>query len=632
VRGQEHDGETALDNAQKILADYNVYFGYPYPLPKLDSIAIPGGFSGAMENWGAITYTDQILLLTASSTMESRQDVFSVQAHEMAHQWNGDLVTMSWWDDIWLNESFASWMSAKETALRNPDWKWWERQDADKEIAMDADASSASHAIEQHVTDELQANHSFDPDITYRKGQAILRMFEAYVGLDTFRDGVRAYMKAHAFSNATSADLWNALNSVSGKNIGEIASTWTEQPGYPLVMVASSCDAMGARTIQISQKRFLLRGTDSQHSRWSIPLQIRLGVSGTARPLLATQDNQTTPAGRCDEPLSLNAGAIGFYRTQYDHATLQTDTKNFGSLPDTDRIALLDDQWALVLSGAEALPSYLALASAMHDDLDTRAWEQITQALGTIEHDERGAAGHGAYAAYARSVIKPVADQLGWNAKPGETPDVQRLRRTLIGDLGTWGDQSVIEEARRRFKAFMANHGTLSPDDQTVVLSIVAEYADAATFEQLHALAKAAGNEPELERYYSALMSVRDPALAAQAAKIALSPEIPPQADATRLQFIAQLAENNPQLAWREFRDNSEKMLAPFAGDGPMVIAQYVPRIFWDGVPLSELESWIRAHVPAEMSSFIDRGMQKARFDLDKEKVLVAATDSYLRG
>ena len=631
VRGQEHDGETALDNAQKILADYNAYFGYAYPLPKLDSIAIPGGFSGAMENWGAITYTDQALLLTKSSTMHGRQDVFSTQAHEMAHQWNGDLVTMSWWDDIWLNESFASWMAAKETALRNPQWKWWEGQDADKETAMDADASSASHAIEQHVTDELQANNSFDPDITYSKGQAILRMFEAYVGLDTFRGGVRAYMKAHAYSNATSADLWNALNSVSGKNIGQVASTWTEQPGYPLVTVASSCDAQGTRTIRISQKRFLLRGADSQHPRWSIPLQIRSGAGGIPRALLATQDNQATREGRCDEPLSVNAGAIGFYRTQYDHATLQTNTKNFGSLPDTDRIALLDDQWALVLSGAEALPSYLALATAMHGDLDTRAWEQITQALGMIEHNERGAAGHGVYAAYARSVIKPVADQLGWNEKPGETPDVQRLRRTLIRDLGTWGDQGVIEEARRRFKTFLADHGSLSPDDQTVVLPIVAEYADAATFEQLHALAKAAANEPELERFYLALMSVRDPALAAQAAKIPLSPEIPPQAAAARLRFIAGLADNNPRLAWNEFRNNSENLLAPFAGNGPMIIAEYAPQIFWDGVPLSELDGWIRAHVPAEMSNFIDRGMQKAHFDLEKKKVLVAATDSYLR-
>ena len=215
LRGQQTHGQLALANAQQILADYNDYFGYRYPLPKLDSIAIPGGFSGAMENWGAITYHDQLLLLTAASTIGDRQQVFSVQAHEMAHQWNGDLVTMGWWDDIWLNESFASWRAAKETELRHPDWNWWESEDASKEQAMQADARVSSHAIQQHVTDELQADNAFDPEITYNKGEAVLRMFEAYMGPDSFRDGVRQYIKAHAFSNATTVDLWNALSAAS---------------------------------------------------------------------------------------------------------------------------------------------------------------------------------------------------------------------------------------------------------------------------------------------------------------------------------------------------------------------------------------------------------------------------------
>ncbi len=212
VSGREAEGRTALANAQQILADYDDYFGYPFPLPKLDSIAIPGGFSGAMENWGAITYTDSALLLSKASSLGDRQDVYSTQAHEMAHQWNGDLVTMGWWDDLWLNESFASWMAAKETDLRNPGWKWWEREDSDKESAMEADARVTSHAIQVHVTDELQAANAFDPDITYNKGQAVLRMLEAYLGPDTFRDGIRRYIKAHAFSNATTADLWNGLS------------------------------------------------------------------------------------------------------------------------------------------------------------------------------------------------------------------------------------------------------------------------------------------------------------------------------------------------------------------------------------------------------------------------------------
>ncbi len=294
VRGQEQNGRYALANAQVILADYDRYFDYTYPLPKLDSIAVPGGFSGAMENWGAITYNEQILLLPPDSTLGRKQAVFSVQAHEMAHQWNGDLVTMGWWDDIWLNESFASWMSAKETAIRNPSWNWWEGQDESKENAMNADARPDSHAIQQHVVDELQAQASFDPAITYDKGQAFLRMLEAYLGDDTFRAGVRRYIKAQAFSNATSADLWNGLSAASGKDVEALAAGWTEQPGFPVVSVSATCDASGNRTIALSQKRFLLEGTDPNDERWNVPLARPVGRERRAA-------NGAADAGRSDE-------------------------------------------------------------------------------------------------------------------------------------------------------------------------------------------------------------------------------------------------------------------------------------------------------------------------------------------
>jgi aminopeptidase N len=630
VRGQESGGETALANAQQILADYNDYFGYRFPLPKLDSIAIPGGFSGAMENWGAITYNEQLLLLTPASTVGDRQQVFSVQAHEMAHQWNGDLVTMAWWDDIWLNESFASWMAAKETAQRNPDWKWWEEQDGDKEGAMSADARASSHAIQQHVTDELQATNAFDPQITYSKGQAILRMFEAYLGPDIFRSGVRGYIKARAFSNATTADLWNGLSQASSRDVAAIAAEWTEQAGFPLVAVSAHCDAAGARTIHISQKRFLLSGTDAASSHWKVPLQIRSGAAGTPQSVLLSREDQSVEAGRCDEPLSVNADAIGFYRAVYDPTTLATNSKNFAHLRDGDRIALLDDQWALVESGIARLPSYLALASSMGADLDTRAWEQITHALETIEYAERGTARHDAFAAYGRSILRPAFDRLGWDARPGETPGVQRLRRTLIGDLGTWGDPAVIDEARKRFRAFVIDHNAIAPDYRAVILSVVANYADAATFDQLHVIAKAATAQAEVRRYYVALMQVRDPQLAARSVQIALSSEIPPQAESIRLQLIFALAREQPQLAWNTFTKNSEKLLAQQVSFAPLIVAQFVPEIYWNATPLSDLEAWVRARVPAEMSSAVARGMETARFKLAEKTALVREADAYL--
>jgi aminopeptidase N len=630
ARGREQDGKSALANAKQILADYDAYFGYRYPLPKLDSIAVPGGFGGAMENWGAITYNDQLLLLSATSTVADQQAVFSVQAHEMAHQWNGDLVTMGWWDDLWLNESFASWRAAKETEDRNPDWKWWQGQDADKETAMSADARLSSHAIQQHVVDELQAANAFDPEITYNKGQAVLRMFEAYLGADTFRAGVRRYIKARAFSNATSADLWNALSAASGLAIGGIATNWTEQPGFPLVAVAASCDADNHRTASLQQRRFLLRGADPGVSHWSIPLQIRSGVNGKPRAVLFTEDGQRAAAGRCDEPLSVNADAIGFYRARYDEATNRINARDFTALQDGDKIALLDDQWALVESGQGELSSYLALASSMGSSLNTRAWQQIAAALGTIEYAERGTGGYAAYSAYARSIIKPVSARLGWDSKPGETPDLQQLRRLLIGDLGAWGDQQIIDEARRRFSLFIADRSAIATDDQPTILDIVARNADAVAFEQLHAIARQAKDETEQQRFYLALMDVRDPQLAAQAAQIALSPELPPQAARWRLRLVVRLAGQHHDLSWTTFTNNVEPLLSPNPKYRPLITAQYVPVYFWDSVPPHELESWVRAHVPEQMAPNVERGMETARFKLSEKDALVPAADAYV--
>jgi aminopeptidase N len=625
VRGQEQNGAFALANAQEILADYDAYFGYEYPLPKLDSIAVPGGFQGAMENWGAITYNDQALLLPANSTMDRRQRIYSIMAHEMAHQWNGDLVTMGWWDDIWLNESFASWMAAKQTALRNPSWNWWERQDASKEQAMNADARTNSHAIEQHVVNELEAEASFDSAITYNKGQAFLRMLEAYLGEDTFRDGIRRYVKDRAFSNATSGDLWKALSAASGQDVEKIASGWTTQPGFPVVAVRASCDGAGNRTIALSQKRFLLEGSDPANPRWNIPMDIRSGTRAPQRVMFAAE-GQTVAAGRCAESLSANAGDIGFYRVAYDDATFAMNQKSFGALPDTDKIAMLDDQWALAEANQGPLASYLSLTSSMGGSLDARAWEQIVTALGALEHNERGTPGHDAFAAYARAVIRPVYSTLGWDAKSGEDPATQSLRRRVLEQLGAWGEPAIVAEARRRF----GNLAVLGADDQVVVLPIVAQNADQATFDQLHAIAKASTDEAEMRRNFGALAAVRDPKLAQQALDIFMSSEIPPQAAGIRGRFVLAMVGWNPQLTWRFYQAHAESLLASQSGFSRAMAVSNIPATFWEAAPLDELETYTKAHAPPEVAKFVARGMERARLSLALKERMVPAADAYV--
>jgi len=629
VKGQEQGGQAALAAAQQILDDYNDYFGVKYPLPKLSSIAIPGGFSGAMENWGAITYNDQALLITPSSTLGNRQGVFSIQAHEMAHQWFGDLVTMGWWDELWLNESFASWMAARETDLRNPGWHWWEREDANKEAAMTADAQASVHPIVQHVVNELDATNAFDPAITYSKGQAVLRMLETHMGPDNFRQGIRHYMRKHAYSNTLSGDLWRALDTAGGKGgkISGIATSWTTQPGFPLVAVAAACGADGKRRVTLTQQRFLLQGLGTGKGSWQVPLQVRSG-SGAARAVLLSGDRQQLDAGRCDETLTINANAVGYYRVAYDQATLERNTRDFTKLIDGDRIAMLDDQWALAQAGAAPLGSYLALASAMGTLQNQRSWEQISGVLATLESYQRGTPGHGALTAYARDLIKPLSRQLGWDARQDDTPGTLKLRRVVLGELGAWGDAEVRSEAQRRFAAFLADRSALKADDQDMVLSIVAREATPAEFEQLRALAKSARNETELRRYYRALMLVRDPLLAAQAVGIVMSDEIPKQAADLRLELLSLLAGDHPQLAWSSFTQNVDVLLEPFQPFGPLYLAQYIPELFWRALPPEQLEDWVKQKLPAGMAPQLARGMESARYKHAEQALMRKAADA----
>ena len=255
-RGRVQDGQYALESAEKILHYYDDYFGVKFPLPKLDLIAVSGGgsFGGAMENWGGIVFAESALLYDPATTSQSQQErIFEVIAHEMAHQWFGDLVTMAWWDNLWLNEGFAEWMGESTTDHFNPDWQYWSNIAQNKNEALTSDALSTTHPIQQPVATEMDAERAFD-EITYNKGQAFIRMLENYLGHDKFRDGLRTYMKAHAYGNTTTADLWAALNAATGEPVSDIAANWTEQPGFPLVSVA--VDGSKPDALDLTQRRF----------------------------------------------------------------------------------------------------------------------------------------------------------------------------------------------------------------------------------------------------------------------------------------------------------------------------------------------------------------------------------------
>jgi aminopeptidase N len=629
VRGDAADGRYTLDSAEQILTFYDDYFGVKYPLPKLDHIAIPGGFGGATESWGAIAYNENIIIHHGPASLGQQQQDYSVVAHELAHQWTGGLVAIGWWDDGWLNESIASLMAANAAEHFNPDWHWWQDQAASKESAMNADARSGAHALQQPVTDESQADAAFDAEITYDKGQAFLRMLEAYLGQDTFRSGVRAYVKTHAYSNATSADLWYALTAAAGKkDVAAFARGWSEQAGFPLVSVTAACDAAGNRTVTLAQSRFFTDGTvDAAKQLWSVPVGLAGGTAAPSYVLLSAPQQGGIPAARCGDPLRANAGGVGYYRVAFDAQTLEANRKAFGTLPDDDKIAMLYDQWALARVGQSPLGSYLGLVNAVGDDRNAVVWSQIVASLTVLEGYMRATPQHAAMAAYARDLVAPIARSLGWDPRPDDSAQVAELRRTAIAALGAWGDPGTLAEARRRFDRSLTSPAALTPEMRLLVTGIVATNADAATFNRLHALARSTKDPLLAAQYRGALMHVRDPQLAQRALQIALSAETPVQQEAVRFGYVATAADWNPKLAWSVFQAHADVITRGFAPTG-MAIA--IPGIFHDAAPPEQIETWLKAHLPPQASAAISAGISRARSDAAARTRLREGAQTYL--
>jgi aminopeptidase N len=551
IEGKAEQGREALQDAMRLLAYYNNYFGVAYPLPKLDHIAVPGNFAaGAMENWGGITYIDSALLMDPASSSEgTRQDIFAVIAHEMAHQWSGDLVTMAWWNDLWLNEGFASWMGAKATDALNPEWLIWLREHESKERAMNADARSTTHPIQMQLADESEIDSAFDT-ISYNKGEAFLRMLEVYLGADSFREGMRRYMKAHTYSNTTTADLWAELGAASGKPVADIAARFTEQPGVPLIHVAVACEN-GATVATLHQERFTINDPRAAPLTWNVPVEIGvIGGAQAAQSLLVGNNAATASFAGCGKPVKANLGDTGYYRVQYDAAALHALTAVYTALAPADRVDLLADEWALAVAGRTDVAGYLDLTRTLGAESTLVVWSDVIAKLYEIDALARGAAVGPAFRRYALQLLRPILQRTGWDAKAGESNQTALLRAALIRALGQFGDESVKAESQRRFTAFLTDPAALAPNLRSPVIRIVGRYADQGTFDKLHSLGKAASGTEEKLRYYDALADAQGAAFINQNVRIALSGEI---SNGRVNRFLILLAQesNEPNLVWQ---------------------------------------------------------------------------------
>lgn len=561
-RGSTKEAAFALDAATKLLPWYDDYFGTPYPLPKLDLVAIPGGSTqfSAMENWGAILYFEKAILVDeAVSSDADRQNAFTTIAHEIAHQWFGNLVTMSWWDDLWLNEGFASWMETKATDHFHPEWSVWLQDQGPRDAALNLDAREATHPVVQTVRDARDA--AFDT-ITYQKGQAVIRMVEAWVGENAFRDGLRAYMKDHAYANTVSSDLWGAIEKASGQPILEIARAFTDQPGVPLIKVATTPSG-----VKLTQTRFGVDEVSRKPLGWPTPVAARwLNGGGDWRGLVSKGKAVTVDGSG---PFIANLGQSGYFRTAYDEAAFAGVRKRFTSVQPADQLGLLYDYWAFGQEGTAPIADYLDLAAGLPADANPVVWMQVVDVIGQIDHLYDGEPGQAAFRKRAIALLAPVWAKSGWSSSSQEPATMALLRAELIDTLGQLGDPAVVAEARRRFDRLGADPRALPASVREPALRTVARHADAATWERLRTMARTSTNALEKEQLYGVIGEVADPALARKTLELALGDEPP---ITLRDRILRTVGANHQRMTWDYLKANKARADAIFA-PGSLVTA-----------------------------------------------------------
>lgn len=547
-KGKAAEAQFALESAKKILHDYNNYFGIKYPLPKLDNIAAPGSsqFFSAMENWGAIfTFEYAMLLDPAFSTQGDKQNVFVTEAHEMAHQWFGDLVTMRWWDNLWLNEGFASWMEERETEKAHPEWDTVLGTVGTREAAMSADSIASSHPIVQKIDTVEQASQAFDT-ITYSKGEAVIRMLEAYVGPKAWQQGVHNYLKAHAYGNAVSDDLWHAMDGVApSKHITEVAHDFTLQAGVPMINVGAAMCSNGETTVKFTQGQFTRDRPNIKPLRWHVPVMAQV----VGHPVVDTlvDGSATVKLPGCG-PVLVNAGQSGYYRTLYAPTQLAALTKDFTKLAPIDQLGLMSDSWAEGMVGLQPVSDFLDMAAATPADAAPQLWAEVAGSLTALDNYYRGDKVRQArFRAYAVRQLQPVFARVGWEAKPGENTSTTLLRTQLIGALAELGDKAVLDHANQLFAESAKNPKAIPPALLKTVYAIVGMHADAATWDKLHALAKSETTPMLKDRLYMLLAIVHDKALAQRALDLALTSE-PGATNSAGM--IGAVAWQHPDMAW----------------------------------------------------------------------------------
>jgi len=597
-RGDLSQANFVLDAAADILHYYNDYFGTPYPLPKLDLIAGPGSSVtfGAMENWGAIfSWESEMLVDPRIASEEDRQRAYIVAAHEMAHQWFGDLVTMEWWDDLWLNEGFASWMENKVTDQFHPEWHIWLQQLDSRQAAMELDAREGTHAIITPILDSQQAQEAFD-EIAYEKGAAVIRTLESYLGEEAFRAGVRRYIHEKAYGNAVTDDLWRQMDRGSERPITQIAHDLTLQAGVPMISEVSSECTGDSTTLKLSQGRYVIDAKSTSAHLWHVPVAVTgIGAPASTTVIFGSAPTAVQVAGCA--PVLINAGQTAYFRSRYTPAGLSQLTAHFAQLTSIDQLGLLDDTQSLAYDGAEPMTALLAVADSVPIDAAPEVVMAVAGMLQDLDLLCDRLPMQARFRTYARGVLNRFFDRVGWEHAAGEADNVALLRSALIDALGQMDDPAVVAEARRRFASYVAEPARLDAAIRKLVLDTAAVHADQPVWDQLHALARATPSEIERLELYELLAQAENERLVREALELTLSDEPPPTVVPHILQQAAVL---HPRLAFEFTATHWQKLSATVEPDYQIRFAPRLLRNSSDASLIAPLDAFARAHIPPD--------------------------------
>jgi aminopeptidase N len=557
------NGRFALEATKAIVGFYNRYYGTRYAFGKLDQVAVPDFSAGAMENTGDIIYRETALLVGDNDSIERKKGVASVIAHEIAHQWFGDLVTMKWWNDLWLNEGFATFMAPKPLKTWKPDWDFEASEVVDSRGTLTTDSLRSTRAIRAEATTSAQIENMFDA-IAYGKTAWMLRMVESYIGEEAMRKGIDEYIATNAYANTAAEDFTRSMDRASSKPVADVISSYVRNAGLPLITVASLCDA-GATTFTLTQQRFFsdpsLSGAPPPSPAWVIPVCFRDQCE------LFREKQQTFRVSGCD-PLYLNRNARGYYITQYEpDEVLRLATSP--SLTNFERYALLREDWLLVLSGRRDVADYIRVANALRSARDPHVVRQLATAFDTIGARLTTPATDAAFRKWVTDYLRPIATELGWSPRPGESEETRELRNTVLATLGAAGrDRATLDKANDLTKrALQGDAKAIDPSLLDTVFELAAVRSDSALYEKLM-LALAKSNDPQEQRRLRGVIAVfEDPKLAIRTLEWSLTPAVRNQ-DAGNVMSQVLVTPHVQTEAWDYFIKNWPRFIAKLPAGG----------------------------------------------------------------